>query len=55
MGEWPKDEYATHPCHRNDGGELSYVKTNYGSLGSGGSDEEWYCTVHGTHYFQLPD
>ncbi len=55
MGDWPDDEYATHSCHRGDGGVLSYVKTNYGSLGQGGSDEEWRCTVHGVHYFSLPD
>lgn len=55
MGDWPEDEFATHACHRNDGGELSYIKTEYGSLGDGGSYEKWVCTVHGDHWFNLPD
>lgn len=55
MGNWPEDEYATHPCHRGDGGELSYVKDEYDSLANGGSYEKWYCTVHGDHWFMLPD
>lgn len=42
-------------CHRKDGGILTYKDDEYGSLGEGGSYEVWQCTVHGIHYFQLPD
>jgi hypothetical protein len=53
--EWPENEYATHPCHRGDGGTLSYVKDEYDSLANGGSYEKWYCTVHGDHWFMMED
>lgn len=42
-------------CHRKDGGILTYRRDDYGSLQSGGSYEIWDCTIHGPHYFNLPD
>lgn len=38
-----------------DGGELTFVETEYGSLGQGGSYEVWDCSLHGIVYLPLPD
>lgn len=38
-----------------DGGEMTWILTEYGSLGEGGSYELWDCTVHGERWLQMPD
>lgn len=38
-----------------DGGEMTYVREEEGSLAQGGSYEVWDCTVHGRVYLALPD
>ena len=55
MSELPEDEYAARPCHRGDGGTLTYLGDEYNGLSGGGDYEKWECSVHGTHWFMLPD
>lgn len=38
-----------------DGGEMTYIDDEYGSLSSGGSYEIYNCSIHGYVYIQLPD
>lgn len=41
------------PCP--DGGTMTYVGDDEGSLAQGGDYEVWDCTVHGRVYLSLPD
>lgn len=37
------------------GGEMTYLGEDEGSLAQGGNYEIWYCSVHGRLYLSLPD